>query len=149
MAVSPTRKSRTSPKSTSAAPPRETTLEKPRSALTAQSRIAPQIAPDCETSASLPGRAGVRAKVASSPLSVRMRPMQFGPSRRTPPRRAALSIAASCARPCGPASPKPLLSTTAARMPAAAASSMIFATVRAGVAMTASSTGPGNLRKPA
>ena len=58
VASSATRKSSTSPKSTSIAPPSETTLVNPTSALAAQSRIAPQIAPDCETTARLPGRAG-------------------------------------------------------------------------------------------
>ena len=43
-----------------------------------------------------------------------------------------------------PASPKPLVSTTAALIPAAPASSMICGTVGAGVAITASSGGCGS-----
>ncbi len=76
----------------SAAPPRDTTLVKPTCEFHAQSRMAPQIAPDCDTSASLPGCAGVRANVALRPQSVRITPRQFGPSSRTPPRLAAASV---------------------------------------------------------
>ena len=143
VASSATRKSSTSPKSTSIAPPSETTLVKPTSALAAQSRIAPQIAPDCDTRARLPERAGVRAKVAFSPQSVRITPRQFGPSTRTRPRFAAASTRSCSARPSAPVSPKPLVRMTAARTPAAAASSITRSTTRAGVTMTARSGGCG------
>ena len=142
---SATRKSSTSPKSTSAAAPRDTTLLKPTPEGFAQSRIAVQIAPDCDTSASLPGSAGTGENVAFSPASVRISPRQFGPSRRRPCRRAAASASACNARPGAPLSPKPLVSTTAARTPALPASSRIPATARAGVASTASSGGCGSL----
>jgi hypothetical protein len=149
VAASDTRKSRTSPKSTSAAPPSDTTLVKPTPAACAQSSSAPQMAPDCDTSAKLPGRAAVRANVASRPTSVRIAPRQLGPRMRTPWRRAAASISPCSARPASPASPNPLESTIAALTPAAPASAMMPGTVRAGVASTARSGAAGSLARRA
>ena len=101
-------------------------------------------APDCETRPRRPGRAGVRAKVALSPASVRMSPRQFGPRIRTPPRFAAASIASWSVRPSLPASANPLESTAAALIPARAASSITPGTVAAGVTTTARSTFPSS-----
>ena len=97
-------------------------------------------APDCDTRPRPPSRAGVRAKVALSPTSVRISPREFGPSTRTPWRFAAATSSAWSERPPSPASPKPLESTTAALMPALPASSITPGTEAAGVTITARST---------
>ena len=72
-----------------------------------------------------------------------MRPRQFGPRNRMPPRRASSSASASRASPAEPASRKPAEMTIAAPTPDLPHWRSTLGTVRAGVAMTASSTGWG------
>jgi hypothetical protein len=96
-------------------------------------------APDCDTSATLPGRADVRANVAFRPSDGRIRPRQFGPISRTPWRRATSSISSCSFFPAGPISAKPADSTSILGTPRAPASSTSPGTVRAGVTTTARS----------
>ena len=143
VAASWTRKSRISLRPTSAPMPVEITVENPTWRPRAQSSIALQSAPDCETSASLPVRAWSGPHAALSPVSVLTRPRLLGPTNRTPWRRAARLSSASSSSPAAPASRKPADTMTAPRMPFAPHSATIPGTVGAGVTMRARSTGWG------
>ena len=90
-------------------------------------------APDCETKASSPGRAGMWAKLAFSRACGASRPTQLGPSTRSRVGRAASSMACFCS------AVRPALMTTAACVPRAARSRISGTTVCAGVQITASS----------
>ena len=70
-------------------------------------------------------------------------PRQLGPTMRMLRRRARSSIARCIAAPSSPSSSKPEEMTTAAGMPASAASARVASTAVAGTAITARSTGPG------
>ncbi len=129
-----------SPRSTSAMSPSEMKCEKPVPRAFAQSRTAATIPPDWATNASLPA-AGIRgAKLAFKPECGTMTPKQFGPMIRIRYRPAASSIACRSAWPAAPPpSPKPLLITTAARVPRCPNSSINPGTVSGVVAITARS----------
>ncbi len=76
-------------------------------------------------------------------------PKQLGPTRRTPPARAAATASACSFAPSAPVSAKPALSTTAAVTRLSAAERTMPGTVAAGVAITARSTWPGTSRRSA
>ena len=101
--------------------------------------------PDCEATARPPGGGTDPLKVASREMSGRLliSPRQFGPTIRMLRRRARSSIARCIAAPSSPSSSKPEEMTTAAGMPASAASSRVASTRVAGTATTARSTRPG------
>ena len=90
-------------------------------------------APDCETNASCPGRAGMCAKLAFSRARVLSSPTQLGPRMRSSAGRAASSMACFCS------AVRPALMTMAARVPRWANCRTRSTTVAAGVQMTASS----------
>jgi hypothetical protein len=96
--------------------------------------------PDCEISARSPGGARRDAKVALSLAAGSIRPMQFGPTRRSPLARAALAVA-SAIEP-GPW-PRPAVMMTAAAQPASAACAMTVGTTAGGVATIAMSGAAG------
>ena len=102
--------------------------------------------PDWLAIARPPGGGGCWAlKVAFSRIagSLASTPRQLGPTSRIPWVRASTDSSRWRVFPCGPSSPKPELITTAARTPAAAASSSADAVDSAGTAITARSTGWG------
>ncbi len=121
-------------------PPSDTTLENPTLLGRAQSSMAVQTAPDCDTSPSEPASALPLANVAFSPRSGRMMPRQLGPTTRTWCRRALSSAARSSRAPAAPVSPNPAVMITAARTPASPHSIITCGTVSGGVAITARST---------
>ncbi len=115
----------------------------PRSA--AALRIATPRAPDWLTKPTVPGRAGVGAKVALSrtPASVLITPMQFGPTIRTPAARTVSHSRRSSAAPSSPVSAKPAVMVTIPRTPAARHSSTTGCTRSRGTMTTARSIGSG------
>ena len=90
--------------------------------------MAPIIEPDCETKASRPGSSVGASQAAftvqAMPAFRFITPMEFGPSRRSPARRAVASSRACSAWPSGPASAKPSARMQAAGMPLAATASI-------------------------
>jgi hypothetical protein len=141
VAVSSSKKSRSSPNPTSIPPPNEMTVEKPMRSGAAKSSIAALTAPDCATSASRPGSAAGAQYVAFNPMSVRITPRAPGPTRRTSRFRATAATLRfqACAVALSLASGAVI--RIAARRPSRAPSSMTAATVAGGVAMIARSTG--------
>ena len=97
----------------------------------AQSSMAVTSAPDCETKASWPGRAGMWAKLAFSLACGASRPTQLGPRMRISVGRAASSMACFCS------AVRPALITTTARVPRLASALTRSTTVPGGVQMTA------------
>ena len=90
---------------------------------------------------------GVPAAIeAFSGRSAFCTPKQLGPTRRTPPARAAATASAWSFAPSGPVSANPALSTTTA-LTFWSAERMMSGTVAAGVTMTARSTWPGTCRR--
>ena len=146
VAASRARKSSTSSKPMSAPTPVEMTVENPTCRERAQSSVAAHNALDCETSASRPRLGSAPPQAALSPLSVRITPKLFGPSRRRPYRRATFSIERSQAAPSSPPSRNPADTMTAPRTPRSPQCSSTVGTVCGGVAMTARSTAWGNER---
>ena len=110
------RKSRISPSSTSEPSPVEITVEKPTRRVCAQSRIAAQIAPDCETSARRPGqrrsRPAGRVQPAGRCGSPRGWSARGSAGRGAAPARAARPRARG---PSAPSSPNPAETITARR----------------------------------
>ena len=82
-------------------------------------------------------------KVAITRSKVFMKPRVLGPRSRKPPSRASAAACRSSARPSSPISPNPELNTTAARTWRAAQSRSAAATLEAGTATIARSTGAG------
>jgi hypothetical protein len=93
------RKSSTCGMSTEVCGPSDTTLEKPTPFWRAQSSIEAVSAPDCDTSASGPGRASGPATLAFRCSSGRWKPSELGPSRCTPSRLAILRHCAAWSAP--------------------------------------------------
>ena len=114
--------------------------------VSAQSSMAVQIAPDCDTSARSPSSVAPWLKVALSPIDGRWMPRQLGPMKRMPCRFATVFRFSSSAAPFSPISRNPADSTMAWRMPRCPHSSRICATVAAGVAISASSGTAGSSR---
>ncbi len=100
-------------------------------------------APDCEEMATLPAGGLVRANVASNSKPGRRErtPRQFGPTSRTLAARQRRFSSASAAAPAADDSPKPAVTTTMARTPAAMQSSAAASTPSAGMHTIARSTG--------
>ncbi len=92
VAASRARKSSTSPKPMSSPTPVEITVENPTCRERAQSSVAAHSALDCDTSARRPGLGSAAPQEALNPLSVRITPKLFGPSKRRPYRLATCSI---------------------------------------------------------
>ena len=129
-----------SPQPTSSMEPIERNALKPTCSRRLQSRIAVQIAPLWLTSATLPGRAIVVAKVAFNPARGLITPRQLGPMMRMRPRLASSSTWRSSSAPALPASLKPAEMMIAPFTPAATHSRTTPGTVLAGVTITARST---------
>ena len=119
--------------------PVETTAEKPISFISAQSRMAVQMAPDCETSARLPGFATLWPKVMLRFLSGRIRPRQLGPIKRIPWRSTRSVTRFSSFLPSSPISRKPADRINIILMLCSPQASTIAGMVLAGVATTARS----------
>lgn len=111
------RKCRTSPKSMLVELPSETIEEKPSPCGPAQSEIAEQSAPDCETTERRPFGAAEFRNVAFMPIHGLTNPTQFGPMKRMRLRRATSNNSAVSASPFGPTSPKPAEMTMAFLIP--------------------------------
>ena len=126
-----------SPKSTSACSPSDTKCEKPICRASAQSSMAVTSAPDCDTKASSPGRAGMCAKLALSLACGASRPTQLGPRMRISVGRAASSMACFCC------AVRPALMTATALVPRRASCLTRSTTVPDGVQITASSGASG------
>ncbi len=90
-----------------------------------------------------PSRAIDCAKVALSLAKGLITPKQFGPTKRTLPRRASASVSCSSCAPAAPISLKPAEMMTAPPTPASPHSRMTPGTVAAGVTTTARSSLPG------
>ena len=121
-------------------PPSDVTVEKPICIGPAKSSIAVQTAPDCATSASLPGSAIGAQNVALSPMSVRTTPNAPGPSSRMPRFFAIVVTSRRHARDTA-LSAISGYDSNAALLICARSSSRIPGTVEGGVAMTARSIG--------
>ena len=115
-------------------------MEKPIPRGAAQSSMAVTRAPDWVTKASLPGAGAMWLKLALSPIPGTMRPRQLGPAMRKRCGRAPSSKACWRVAPWfSPASRKPAVMITAARVPRAPSSATRPGTLSGGVAITAKS----------
>ena len=124
--------------------PKETIWEKPIPRPTAQSNTAVTSAPDWLIKAISPFRGARCAKLALTPAPGDRKPRQLGPTMRSRCGWAARSISARSASPASrPPSPKPAVTTTAARAPRAPRSAISAGIVAGGVAITARSGVPG------
>ena len=130
---------------TSALLPIEANWVKPIPRSAAAFKIATPSAPDWLTNPTVPGRAGVGAKVALSDTaaSVLITPMQLGPTIRTPAARTRSRSRRSSAAPSSPVSAKPAVIVTSALTPAAMHSSTTGSTRSRGTITTARSIGSG------
>ena len=105
-----------------------------------------QIAPDCDTKASLPGSAPTWLRLALSPVCGTSTPRLPGPSSRMPRRRAASSAASRRLRPwASRRRDRPSLTITPTRVPRCPSASMAAGTVSSGLQITASSGASGRL----
>ena len=104
----------------------------------AQSSMAVTSAPDCEMKANCPGRAGMCAKLAFSPVCGASRPTQLGPRMRIRRGRAMSSMACFCS------ADRPAVMTTTAWVPRWASWRISSTTVAGGVQITASSGASGS-----
>ncbi len=111
------RYSRKSTSFRSAMLPSDTNFEKPMLMDRAQSRMAVAMAPDCDSMPTSYWNGAVSAKVAFIPIEVLMTPTEFGPTRRTPWRRASSTSSRSARAPSLPVSRKPAVMMTTARTP--------------------------------
>ena len=110
--------------------------------MVAKSSIAEELAPLCDSSATGPPRLGRPGMEVTGMPSVRLaNPRWFGPSSTMPSDSACATRSACAARPASPASPYPDDSTTALRMPAAAASLSASSVPACGTIRNATSTG--------
>ena len=107
--------------------------------------MASPIAPDCDTKATGPGRGKLRENEAfrRTPAMAFCMPMQFGPIRRMPCRRALATMRASTAAPFGPVSLKPAVITTTPPTRFRAHCARVRGTSSFGTAITARSTRSG------
>ncbi len=130
---------------TSALLPIEANWVRPMPRSEAALRIATPSAPDWLTKPTVPGWAGVGAKVALSatPASVLITPMQLGPTMRTPATRTRSRTRRSSSAPLAPVSAKPAVITTRPRTPASMHSSTTPSTRSRGTITTARSIGSG------
>jgi hypothetical protein len=103
--------------------------------------MAEQIAADCDTSAMLPLRPWVAAKVALSPSEGRINPRPPGPSRRISCRRAMASTCLRRSRPSALVSAEPALRIAALFRPPRAPSLSTSGITRTGAVITARSIG--------
>ena len=104
--------------------------------------------PDCDDTATRPGRGETSAKVAKRRTSGRVltTPMVLGPMRRRPSRRACSTRAASRAAPSAPTSAKPAEMTTRPRTRLRPHCSTTSGTCSAGTTTTARSMSSGTSR---
>ncbi len=114
--------SQISPRVRSTSEPVETNPAKPRPRAFARVISAPMTLPDWDATNDGPtgrsGSANAALAVSSMPLRGLTTPMLFGPTTRTPYRRATSSSSSSRSRPSGPPSPKPPDSTVTSGTPA-------------------------------
>jgi hypothetical protein len=125
--------------------PSETKCENPIPRAFAQSSVAVQNPPDCDTNASVPALISVCANVAFSPMPGTSIPTQFGPSSRSVCGRAASSIAWLIDFPSRYSSDSPAVMTAAAFVPRSPSCATTSGIVRGGVQITARSGATGRL----
>ena len=147
MSWSSTSSSTSSPTPRSASFPTAIILAKPSPRAAPRESTVPSIVPLCETTLVVPmGSASISSTaftVSATRPGMSMRPMLFGPSRRTPSLRARATRRACRAAPSGPVSAKPSVKMVTTGMPRAPHASTASSTVSPGVITNAWSIAPG------